>query len=63
MDSSPDRWGRVIMQRREAIIAGQENRQAKTLMESDYLLGVYDLNRVGGLRFKRRSRWTILKSR
>ncbi len=52
LDSSPDRWGRVIMQRREAIIARQENRQAKTLMGSDYLLGVYDLNRVGGLRFK-----------
>ena len=63
LDSSPDRWGRVIMQRREAIIARQENRQVKTLMESDYLLGVYDENRVGGLRFKRRSRWTILKSR
>ena len=52
LDSSPDRWGRVIMQRRETIIARQENRQAKTLMGSDYLLGVYDLNRVGGLRFK-----------
>ena len=52
LDSSPDRWGRVIMQRREAIIARQENRQVKTLMESDYLLGVYDENRVGGLRFK-----------
>lgn len=52
LDSSPDRWGRIIMQRREAIIARQENRQAKTLVESDYLLGVYDENRVGGLRFK-----------
>ena len=52
LDSSPDRWGRIIMQRREAILARQENRQVKTLMESDYLLGVYDENRVGGLRFK-----------
>ena len=52
LDSSPDRWGRVIMQRREAILARKENRQAKTLVESDYLLGVYDENRVGGLRFK-----------
>ncbi len=52
LDSSPDRWGRVIMQRREAIIARKENRQVNTLMESDYLLGVYDKNRVGGLRFK-----------
>jgi len=52
LDSSPDRWGRVLMRRREAILARSENRQAKTLMESDYLLGVYDENRIGGLRFK-----------
>jgi serine/threonine-protein kinase HipA len=52
LDSSPDRWGRVLMKRREAILARNEKRQAKTLMESDYLLGVYDENRVGGLRFK-----------
>lgn len=52
LDSSPDRWGRVIMQRREAIRARREKRPAKTLMESDYLLGVYDENRIGGLRFK-----------
>lgn len=52
LDSSPDRWGRVLMRRRESYIARSENRPAKTLMESDYLLGVYDENRVGGLRFK-----------
>jgi len=53
LDSSPDRWGRVIMERREAILARKENRTEKRLMEVDYLLGVYDENRVGGLRFKR----------
>jgi serine/threonine-protein kinase HipA len=52
LDSSPDRWGRVLMQRREAIIAKLENRKQKTLLESDYLLDVYDNNRIGGLRFK-----------
>ncbi|MBZ0200021.1 MAG: HipA domain-containing protein [Ignavibacteriaceae bacterium] len=52
LDSSPDRWGRVLMKRREAIRARQENRQEKTLMESDFLLGVHDENRIGGLRFK-----------
>ncbi len=52
LDSSPDRWGRVLMRRREAILARGENRQERTLMESDYLLGVYDENRTGGLRFK-----------
>lgn len=51
-DSSPDRWGRVLMQRREAILARQEERSINKLYESDYLLGVYDGNRMGGLRFK-----------
>lgn len=52
LDSSPDRWGRVLMMRKEAAKARKENRRPKTLMESDYLLGVYDNNRMGGLRFK-----------
>jgi serine/threonine-protein kinase HipA len=53
LDSSPDRWGRMLMRRREAITAREENRPARTLTETDYLLGVYDGNRMGGLRFKR----------
>jgi serine/threonine-protein kinase HipA len=51
-DSSPDRWGRVLMKRREAFEARQENRKAKTLLESDYLLGVYDIYRMGAIRYK-----------
>ena len=51
-DSSPDRWGKVLMQRREAMVARQEERKPKTLFESDYLLGVFDQFRMGGLRFK-----------
>jgi serine/threonine-protein kinase HipA len=52
MDSSPDRWGRVLMQRREAVSARSENRKVRPLFESDYLLGVYDLYRMGALRFR-----------
>jgi serine/threonine-protein kinase HipA len=52
MDSSPDRWGQELMRRREAILARQQERKPKTLFEEDYLLGVYDLHRMGGLRFK-----------
>ena len=52
LDSSPDRWGRVLMMRKEVAKARKEDRRPKTLMESDYLLGVYDHNRMGGLRFK-----------
>jgi serine/threonine-protein kinase HipA len=52
LDSSPDRWGRVLMDRREAILAKTENRKAKNLFEEDYLLGVFDSYRMGALRFK-----------
>ncbi|MGN1170323.1 MAG: type II toxin-antitoxin system HipA family toxin, partial [Lachnospiraceae bacterium] len=50
-DSCPDRWGRLLMKRREAIIAKKEQRKPKTLTEVDFLIGVYDENRMGGLRF------------
>ncbi len=52
LDSSPNRWGRVLMKRRESILARHEERKPKTLLESDFLLGVYDEYRMGGLRFK-----------
>ena len=52
LDSSPDRWGRVLMKRREALIARKEGRKENTLFETDYLLGVFDEHRMGGLRFK-----------
>lgn len=52
LDSSPDRWGRTLMLRREAQRAKLEGRKSNTLLPSDYLLGVYDKNRMGGLRFK-----------
>ncbi|MDA3939740.1 MAG: HipA domain-containing protein [Spirochaetia bacterium] len=52
LDSSPDRWGRVLMKRREAIDAIQDGRSERELLESDFLLGVFDGNRMGALRFK-----------
>lgn len=52
LDSSPDRWGRVLMQRREVQQAKAEDRDVRTLMESDYMLGVYDGHRMGALRFR-----------
>lgn len=51
-DSSPDRWGRILMRRREAALARANNRPQVNLFETDYLLGVYDEHRMGGLRFK-----------
>ncbi|MGN8836530.1 type II toxin-antitoxin system HipA family toxin [Mitsuokella jalaludinii] len=51
-DSCPDRWGRLLMTRRESIRAKQEGRRATRLLESDFLLGVHDEGRMGALRFK-----------
>jgi serine/threonine-protein kinase HipA len=50
-DSCPDRWGRLLMKRREETYAKKEDRKPKKLTETDYLLGVYDQTRMGGLRF------------
>ena len=52
LDSSPDRWGRVLMRRREAAVARNEGREGRTLVESDFLLGVHDQQRIGAIRFK-----------
>ena len=51
-DSSPDRWGRTLMDRRERFAADREGRKPRKLNDSDYLLGVYDETRMGALRFR-----------
>ncbi len=50
-DSCPDRWGRLLMRRKEAIDARKADRKPRKLTESDFLLGVYDESRMGALRF------------
>ncbi len=51
-DASPDRWGRVLINKRERILAEKEGRKPSKLYDSDYLLGVFDETRMGGIRFK-----------
>ncbi|MGB4117838.1 MAG: hypothetical protein WBK51_14965 [Polaromonas sp.] len=41
LDSSPDRWGRVLMERREASQAKKHARQVKRLTDLDFMLGVH----------------------
>ncbi|MBI9081436.1 MAG: HipA domain-containing protein [Pseudodesulfovibrio sp.] len=50
-DSAPDRWGRVLMERRESNAAKAEKRNPRLLHDSDYLLMVNDYSRQGALRF------------
>jgi serine/threonine-protein kinase HipA len=49
-DCSPDRWGKRLMDRREAIEARENGRKARNLRPWDYLAGVNDASRMGALR-------------
>ncbi len=51
-DSSPDRWGQLLMKRREVLLARIEKTEPRTLLGIDFLLGVHDSHRMGGLRFR-----------
>jgi serine/threonine-protein kinase HipA len=53
MDSCPDRWGQILMKRREAVEAKEEGRTPRTLGPWEFLLGVQDCTRMGALRFSR----------
>ena len=45
-DSCPDRWGKRLMKRREELRAKKAGEKPQKLLESDYLLGVYDEARM-----------------
>ena len=51
-DALPDRWGRLLLNRREQILATEEKRAVRKLSSFDYLMGIDDYSRMGGFRFK-----------
>ena len=51
-DCSPDRWGKLLMDRREAIEAREQGRPRRALRPWDYLIGVDDGTRMGALRLR-----------
>ena len=51
-DALPDRWGRLLLNRREQIQATEEKRPVRRLSSFDYLMGIDDFSRMGGFRFK-----------
>ena len=61
-DAMPDTWGRTLMKRREAQIAKEEKRIVKNLHDIDFLLGVNDESRMGGLRFKLQEKETFFNN-
>ena len=52
-DSAPDRWGRILMRRREERQARAAGKTPRTLTELDFLLGINDEARQGALRFRK----------
>ena len=51
-DSFPDRWGRLLLDRRERLKAQAEGRPVRMLCNYDYLTGIEDFTRMGGIRYK-----------
>jgi serine/threonine-protein kinase HipA len=63
-DSSPDRWGQLLMKRRlERDIRDGLTPKGTKLYESDFLLGVHDLYRVGAIRYKLNDEGNFLDDR
>ncbi|MEA2668497.1 MAG: serine/threonine-protein kinase HipA [Chloroflexota bacterium] len=52
-DAAPDRWGRTLLERREALAARRESRKQRHLDDWDFLVGVNDETRMGALRLAR----------
>ena len=48
-DASNDRWGRMLMNKRERLLAHKESSKPQKLYDSDYLLVVYDEGRMRDL--------------
>ena len=51
-DSFPDCWGRLLLDRRERLLAKDEGRPVRMLTNYDYLIGIEDFTRMGGIRYK-----------
>ena len=63
-DSSPDRWGQLLMKRRlERDIREGLAPKGTKLYESDFLLGVHDRYRVGAIRYKLNDEGNFLDDR
>ena len=56
-DAAPDRWGRKLIELEQISLAKEQGRAPRRLSESDYLLGIADEGRSGGLRFMENGRY------
>ena len=61
-DSFPDRWGRLLLDRRERLAAQEERRPVKLLSNYDYLFGIEDFTRMGGIRYSTQEGGSFINS-
>ena len=61
-DSFPDRWGRTLLDRRERLAAQEDQRPVRTLSNYDYLVGIEDFTRMGGIRYSTEKNDTFVNS-
>lgn len=54
-DALPDRWGRRLIDKREQILAQEENRIPRTFNDFDYLLQLDDYSRMGAFRLAKKA--------
>lgn len=52
-DTTPDLWGQLLLERREAASADRQGRRARRLSDWEFLVGVSDETRMGALRLRR----------
>lgn len=51
-DAFPDRWGRTLFEMHEDILSKEEERAPRKVGPYDYLTGIDDFSRMGGIRYK-----------
>jgi serine/threonine-protein kinase HipA len=61
-DSFPDRWGQILLDRRERLTAQQEQRPVRNLSNYNYLVDIEDLTRIGGIRYSTEKNGTFINS-
>lgn len=59
-DAFPDRWGRLLFDRRERLAANEEQRPVRTPSNYDYLVGIEDVTRMGGIRYSAEENGTFI---
>ena len=62
LDSSPNRWGRTLIKRKEELVSYKNKTPLKALSELDYILNIVDETRMGSIRFSSNNNKEVFNS-